>query len=42
MTDEGDGRVSQSVARFPIGLFCNHDFPGARIIDLRNYRIIEF
>ena len=34
MTDGGDSRVSQSVARFPIRIIRNHGFPSARIIDL--------
>ena len=38
--DKGDSRVSQSVSIFPIRLFRNHGFPGARIIDLGNDRII--
>ena len=34
MTDGGDSRVSQSVARFPIRITRNHRFSSTRIIDL--------
>ena len=34
MTDGGNSRVSQIVARYPIRITRNHGFPSARLIEL--------